>query len=202
MARRVRSSEPMTNEAQGIPRRHFLEVAAAIGLSTSGWSALAEDVHGLGEEVRQQEDLFVVNMLGGIVNLNPLVGGGRLGLLDPRSIADAIDSGMRAVNVTVGGFARDTPASFDPTLTQVIRWTERVRSHPDSLVRVLNASDIERARGEGKVGVIFGFQNAVMMGDDGPRSAGARERRPDAVGLRGRRGSGGGGRARRFKPQR
>lgn len=84
--RRMRNSEPKTNTDQGIPRRRFLEVAAAIGLSTSGWPALAEGVQGLGEEVHRQEDLFVINMLGGIANLNPLVGGGRLGLLDPRSL--------------------------------------------------------------------------------------------------------------------
>ncbi len=73
---------------------------------------------------------------------------------------------MRAVNVTVGGFASDTKESFDFTVTEVTRWAQRVRSRPDSLVRVSSASDIERAREERKVGVIFGFQNAVMVGDD------------------------------------
>lgn len=167
--RRMRTSEPKANKVHGIPRRDFLGAAAAIGLSATGWSGLAEGVEGFGEEVRHWEDLFVINMLGSIVNLNPLVGGGRLGLLDPRSIADAIDSGMRAVNVTVGGFAWDTPQSFESTMIQVTRWAERVLSHPDALVKVLNASDIQRAQEERKVGVIFGFQNAVMMGDDASR---------------------------------
>lgn len=163
------TSEPKTTKAHGIPRRGFLGAAAAMGLSASGWSELAEGIEGVGAEAASQEDLFVINMLGGIVNLNPRAGRGPGGLFDPRSIADAIDSGMRAVNVTVGGFAFDTQESFEPTVTEVTRWTQMVRSRPDTLVRVLNASDIERAREERKVGIIFGFQNAVMMGDDASR---------------------------------
>jgi len=58
---------------------------------------------------------------------------------------------------------------FEHTVTEMTRWTRRVRSHPDALVRVWNASDIERAREQRKVGIIFGFQNAAMMGDDASR---------------------------------
>ena len=159
-------SQAKRARVQEITRRHFLGKATAIALSTTGWSELAPDVAGLGDKAASQDDLFVINMLGGIVNLNPRPGGGAIGLFDPRSIADAIDSGMRAVNVTVGGFAWDTEESFEFTVTEVTRWAQTVRSRSDTLLTVLNASDIERAEEERKVGVIFGFQNAVMVGDD------------------------------------
>ena len=161
------TSEPKTTKVHGISLRGFLGKAAAIGLSATGWSELAEGIEGVGAEAASQEDLFVINMLGGIVNLNPRAGRGPR-LFDPRSIADAIDSGLRAVNVTVG-FVFGPQEPFEDTMTDVTRWTQRVRSHPDALVRVWNASDIERAREERKVGIIFGFQNAAMMGDDASR---------------------------------
>jgi membrane dipeptidase len=163
------ASEQKTTKSRGIPRRDFLGAAAAIGLSATGWSELAGSVEEVGAEVARQEDLFVINMLGGLFNPNPGTAG-RAGFgFDARSIADAIDSGMRGVNVTVGGFASDTQESFENTVSGVLGWTRRVESHPDTLLRVLNASHIERARDERRVGIIFGFQNAVMMGEDASR---------------------------------
>jgi membrane dipeptidase len=159
------TSEPKTTKVRGIPRRDFLGAAAAIGLSATGWSKLAGGVEGVGAEVARQEDLFVINMLGGLFNPNPRTGGFGGAGFDARSIADAIDSGMRAVNVTVG-FVSGPQEPFESTMSAITSWTRRVGSHPDALVRVWNASDIERAREERKVGIIFGFQNAAMMGDD------------------------------------
>jgi membrane dipeptidase len=158
-------SAPKTAEVCEIPRRDFLGAAGAIGLSAPGWSKLA----GVGAEVARQEDLFVINMLRGLFNPNPGAGGFGGGGFDARSVADAIDSGMRAVNVTVGGFVSDPQESFEYTLNGVTGWAHRVGSHPDALLRVWNAADIERAREERKVGIIFGFQNAAMMGDDASR---------------------------------
>ena len=51
------TSEPKTTKAHGIPRRGFLGAAAAMGLSASGWSELAEGIEGVGAEAASQEDL-------------------------------------------------------------------------------------------------------------------------------------------------
>ena len=151
--------------ADGLPRRSFLRMAATLGLSATGWSELVDGVEGRRASMAGQEDVFVINMLGGFFNPNPGAGGG----FDARSIADAIDSGMRAVNVTVGGFSTDTPESFEPTIARVRAWRQRVLSRPDSLLQVSSGADIDRAREQGKVGVVFGFQNGVVLGDDASR---------------------------------
>ena len=159
------TSHPKTIAADGIPRRGFLGAVAAIGLRTGGWSGVAERAEAFRAEVARQEGPFVINMLGGFFNPNPASGGA----FDERSLADAVESGMRAVNVTVGGFRSDTPGSFEPTIAGVRSWKARVLSRPDALLQVLSAADIDRAREQKRVGVIFGFQNAVVMGDDASR---------------------------------
>ena len=75
---------------------------------------------------------------------------------------------MAAANTTVGYVAgpRDP---FESSVADVSRWNRIIREHPDSLLNVWSASDIERAAREGKVGIIQGFQNAAMMGDDAQR---------------------------------
>jgi membrane dipeptidase len=164
------ASAPKATDVQGIPRRDFLRTSAALGLSATGWSQLAWELESAGAEVTRQEDLFVINLLGGFLNPNPPADGSRgFSGFDERSVTDAIDSGTRAVNVTVGGFSSDTADSFEPTMSAVGAWTARVLSLPNALLQVSNASDIERAREERKVGVIFGFQNAAVMGDDASR---------------------------------
>ena len=40
---------------------------------------------------------------------------------------------------------------------------------PNDLIKVLGAADIVRARRENKIGIIYGFQNAAMMGRDASR---------------------------------
>ena len=163
------SSEPSATRVHGVPRREFLGAAAAAGLSASGWSGLAGSLEEAAAGMDPQDDLFVINMLGGFLNPNPNNGLPVGSPFGERAMADAIDSGMRAVNVTVGGFASDTPESFGSTINAVRRWTERVSGRPAALQHVLSAADIDQTREQSKVGVIFGFQNAVIMGDDATR---------------------------------
>ncbi|MCY4399308.1 MAG: membrane dipeptidase [Gemmatimonadetes bacterium] len=153
-------------------RRTFLGAAAGIGLSTMG--VACDGSEPVAEPPRS--DLFVINMLGGIRNPNrpPPEGssegsglGDRPGP-DARAISDALASGTAAVNTTLGYVAgpRDP---FESSVADISRWNRIIREHPDSLLKVRSASDIERAAREGRVGIIQGFQNAAMMGDDARR---------------------------------
>jgi membrane dipeptidase len=109
----------------------------------------------------------VVNALGGLGDPNhpeptPHV------VISPRMLADAHASGEAAVNITLGYvFGPDEP--YRKTLADIDDWDRAVAAHPSDLLKVLSAADIGRARTERKIGLIYGFQNAAMMGADASR---------------------------------
>ena len=77
-------------------------------------------------------------------------------------VADAHASGLTAVNVTLGYVAGpDEP--FEYTIRTIGTWDQFVRAYPDDVLKVYNAVDILTARDAGKIGLIYGFQNATMV---------------------------------------
>ena len=116
-------------------------------------------------------DLLIVNALGGFNNPNDRDdSAGRSTRLEPRVLADAHASGMDAVNVTLGYVAGDMdPYAF--TISEIARWDSKLLNHRADLARVLTAADIVRARRERRIGVIYGFQNSAMFGEDPGRAS-------------------------------
>jgi len=108
----------------------------------------------------------VVNALGGLDDPNhPDDGPAKI---TPRMLADAHASGQAAVNVTLGYvFGKKPP--FESTVQDIRHWDTLVAAHPNDLTKVLSAGDIGRARDAKKIGLIYGFQNAAMMGEDAAR---------------------------------
>jgi membrane dipeptidase len=114
-------------------------------------------------------DAIIVNALGGLINPNRAIG--RTGPapvmeadFDLRSIADAKAGGMTAVNTTVGYvFGPDDP--YAATIKSLDAWDAILASHPADLMLVTKASDFAKAKASGKVGLIYGFQNAVQVGE-------------------------------------
>jgi len=113
------------------------------------------------------QDLLIVNALGGLDDPNhPDPGPADI---TPRILADAHASGEAAVNVTLGYVSGSDQDPFEFTVADVAHWDRLIREHPGDLLKVLTADDIARAKTERKIGVIFGFQNALMMGHDAKR---------------------------------
>jgi membrane dipeptidase len=110
--------------------------------------------------------LTVINALGGLDD--PNVPDAPSAAMTPRILKDARASGTTAVNVTVGFVAGDREP-YQQTLRDVAKWDAAIRAYPDDLVKVISVADIARAKAAKKVGVILGFQNAAMMGDDPAR---------------------------------
>jgi membrane dipeptidase len=54
-------------------------------------------------------------------------------------------------------------------LADVAHWDGLVRDHSADLLKVLSVADIHKARHERRIGLIYGFQNAAMMGNDAGR---------------------------------
>ncbi|MGZ8364651.1 MAG: membrane dipeptidase, partial [Caulobacteraceae bacterium] len=120
---------------------------------------------------------IVINALGGLEN--PNVGlanapGQRNALdlgapdVDARAIADARASGLTAVNITLG-FVAGEWEPFEYSVKTIGVWDRVLREHPADLIKVYTAADILRAKRENRIGVIYGFQNSIMLGDDASR---------------------------------
>ena len=83
--------------------------------------------------------------------------------LDPRTLKDARAAGLNAVNVTLG-YVGGPEEPYEYTIRTIAMWDAELRAHPDDLVKVWTAADILRAKPEDHIGIIYGFQNAAMVG--------------------------------------
>lgn len=139
-----------------IDRRTFLAMAGAAALPLP--AAAAEP----------GTDMLIVNALGGLVDPNPTAGADGGQAISARILADARASGLNAINETIGYVAGDGDP-FEQTIRDIATWAARFRAQPLDLLHVTAAADILRARREGRIGVILGFQNAAMVGEDPTR---------------------------------
>lgn len=119
---------------------------------------------------------IVIDALGDIndPNLQPI--GGRdeklylAGALErrtvvPRALADLRRSGVTAINLTLGGTSM--PGNpFEHAVRHIAVNDEMIRRYPDQFLKVWSARDIDRAKIERKIGLIYNFQGAQMLGDD------------------------------------
>lgn len=71
------------------------------------------------------------------------------------------DGGLTAANCTCSIWE-----DFVPSMQAIAQWKERFASNDDIITQVYTADDILRARKEGKVGIILGWQNSSGFGDD------------------------------------
>ncbi|HEY8616195.1 dipeptidase [Phenylobacterium sp.] len=152
----------MSDGKDGVSRRAVL---AAVGAALGTPAVAAVDP-------RPWKDAVIVNALGGLDNPNiqdegaesNVSRGARRSLrLDARTLADARASGVTAVNCTIGYVAGEGDP-FEVTVSDIARYDRMVRDHGAHLLKVLNAADILRAKRERKIGLIYGFQNAVQVG--------------------------------------
>lgn len=140
-------------------RRTFL--GAAVGTSAAAALGLQGTAGG------KDKPMIVVNALGGLDDPNhpkdSLVPD-----LSPRVLAEAHTSGLTAINVTLGYVSGDGDP-FEASVRDIAATDTLVRIHAKDVLKVHTAADIRRARNEGRVGLIYGFQNGAMMGTDPSR---------------------------------
>ena len=108
---------------------------------------------------------IVVNALGGLGDPNIEH---ETDPFSPRVLAEARASGLTAVNTTLG-YVAGPGDPFEKSVRDVAEYDRLLRGHPDDLLKVFTAGDIRRAKDQGKIGIIYGFQNAAMMGSDATR---------------------------------
>lgn len=82
--------------------------------------------------------------------------------------ADAFErvmqGGVTAINITVGGASHRY--DFKQALKMIVDTYDLIELNRDKLLLVETAADIERAKREGKLGIIIGFQGALPLGHD------------------------------------
>jgi len=139
-----------------INRRHALALGAATALARPAFAA--------------DETPIVVNALGGLANPNLQIGreaGAAADTLvldvDDRGVADTKASGLTAVNVTLG-YVAGPQEPYAYTLKTLDAWDALLAARAADLTLIRKAADIRRAKADGKVGVIYGFQNAEQIG--------------------------------------
>ncbi len=86
--------------------------------------------------------------------------------LSEEAIDSAVASGLVATNLTVA-----SGADHEATVQAISELDDTVAASGGRLRKVLSTADIDAARAEGSVGIIYGFQNAAMVGDDLDRVA-------------------------------
>ena len=166
-------------KAGATARRAFLRRTATLGAGFGAglgltWAPPALPAGTLpagpqGADARSRRPI-VIDALGGIDNPNRPASQqedpNAIGI-DARSLADASLAGLSAFNMTIGYvFGKDDP--YEQSVREVAAWDAFIRRH-DALLKVHGAADIRRAHEQGRTGVILGFQNAAMMGQDARR---------------------------------
>ena len=80
-------------------------------------------------------------------------------------IADAKNSGITAVNITVGAIGNDD-ALFQDTVAGIAFTDREIESNPGALMKILRFADLQAAKDSGRLGLILGFQDGSMLGTD------------------------------------
>jgi membrane dipeptidase len=122
-------------------------------------------------------DRLIINGLGGLsdpnldtlARLHPelkLAGSGDV--LSDRVWSDLRQSGLNAVNITLGYYAGSADP-FESTVKDMADQDRQIRANPDKLMKVLTSADILTAKKKGRVGLIYGFQNSVQIGSKAER---------------------------------
>ncbi len=78
--------------------------------------------------------------------------------------ADLARSGATAFHFTVGGGGNEE--DFRKTVDAITRYDDFIEANADRLLKVDTAADIQRAKREGRCGLIYGFQGAGVVGED------------------------------------
>ncbi|ATI81682.1 dipeptidase [Sphingobium yanoikuyae] len=142
-----------------LDRRNFMGVSAAMLAASSARAA--------GVDADSIKDMIVINALGGLGDPNQPADS-LVPQFSPRVLAEAHASGLTAVNITIG-YVSGSDDPFVQSVREVAETDAQVRANSRDLMKILTAADIRRAKAEGKTGLIYGFQNGAMMGQDASR---------------------------------
>jgi membrane dipeptidase len=140
------------------PRRTFLSLVVA---STPLWRGVVRAAPARAGGWPGYRDAVVIDSLGG----PGVYGSDDFAPLSAAALADVRASGLTAVNLTVSGVG-SYALDYDKTIRNLAYWSAQVAAHPDVLLEVRTAADVATAKRSGRLGLIYGFQDATPLGED------------------------------------
>lgn len=84
-------------------------------------------------------------------------------------VANALASGITAVNVTISGGGALGATAFESSVRNIGFLESECDRHPEAFVKVKTIADIRRAKESRRLGLIPGFQDATMLESDASR---------------------------------
>ncbi|MGE5277448.1 MAG: dipeptidase [Acidobacteriota bacterium] len=149
-----------------IDRRRFLALSAAAAASFAGAPRLLARAGPSPAAAgwAGYERAIVVDALGG-------VGVDKENDDEPLTASDLSDaraSGVTSVNITVSSVGV-LEGAFEKTVRQIAYWERELARHPDVLMKVRSAADLRAAKAAGRLGLVYGFQDTLPLGDQVPR---------------------------------
>lgn len=150
-----------------ISRRAFSKVAAGLviapTLAPRVLQPLAESARATAPTAwPRYEQAMVIDFLASPGPFNTPV---NVEALTPEMLRNAQMSGITAVNLTVGG------QNPEGVMNSMARWERDLERHPDVLMKIRSVADLETAKRGKKLGLIYGFQDGVGIGEDLDRVA-------------------------------
>jgi membrane dipeptidase len=85
--------------------------------------------------------------------------------LDAAELADIRASGVTALNFTVGAVGSYVN-DYEATMQNIAHWDSQIAAHPDGLMKIVRGADIVEAKRSGRLGIIYGFQDTTMYGEN------------------------------------
>lgn len=146
----------MTN----ISRRTFNRLAAALAVAPAIpiSDAQADSFDEIPEAWPGYSRAIVIDFLA---SPGPFNTSERFTTLSPEMVANAVASGITAINLTVGG-----GGTVEENFGRIAMWEREMAAHPESLMQVKSVADLQSAKQEKKLGLIYGFQDASVLGSD------------------------------------
>jgi membrane dipeptidase len=141
-----------------VDRRRFLQLAGAAAVAAPIGARAAA-----GYPADTYAHAIVIDALGGPGDFDATAA--EDAPLSARAVADALSSGLTAVNLTVSAVGNG-PGKFEQTIANIARADRELVVHPDAFVKVLGASDLRRAKQNRRLGLIYGFQDTSMLEGD------------------------------------
>jgi membrane dipeptidase len=143
-----------------ISRRAFSKMAAALVMAPSltprTFQSLAESSSRRGAWPRY-EQAMVVDFLASPGPFNTPV---NVEALTPEMLRNAQASGITALNLTIGG------ATPQAVFESMARWERDIERHPDVLMKIRTTADLQTAKQQKTLGLIYGFQDGVGIDTD------------------------------------
>ncbi len=85
--------------------------------------------------------------------------------LDAGELADIRNSGVTALNFTVGTVGRYAN-DFNDTIENIAYWDSQIAANPGLLTKVTSGTQLDQAKRDKRLGIIYGFQDTTMYGEN------------------------------------